>query len=65
MRLVDLVLLVELFHDRLQLVGVQLDFKVDLLIRLVCVVHVVEIFQHLDLFELDEHLQLHLVDLVL
>jgi hypothetical protein len=36
-----------------------------LLIRLVCVVHVVEIFQHLDLFELDEHLQLHLVDLVL
>ena len=28
-------------------------------------VHVVEIFEHLDLFELDQHLQLHLVDLVL
>ena len=28
-------------------------------------VHVVEIFEHLDLFELDQHLQLHLVNLIL
>ena len=27
-------------------------------------VHVVEIFEHLDLFKLDQHLKFHLVDLV-
>ena len=53
--LLDLLLVQQL--DKLpQLCGIQFHFKVDKLIWLVCMVHVVEIFEHLDLFELDQHL---------
>ena len=38
-----LALLVELLDDRLQLIWIQFNFEVDQLVRLVCVVHVVEV----------------------
>jgi hypothetical protein len=54
-------LTLQIFDQRSQMVAINLNIQIDLPLWLLLMMHIVKVFQHLDLLKFDQQLKLHFI----